>query len=69
MAEPDDDLGIPDFLRIPQDIRNASWLDYKPAKVAAEALERKRWDLPKTMSPEAWALLRSIEEGKLRKNT
>jgi len=55
-----DDFTIPDFLRIPQAERDASWKANPPQRRRTARQARVDWRRPKTWSPEAAAIEREL---------
>jgi hypothetical protein len=57
---------IPDFLIVTAEEaeRRRQWWKNHPPRRRADERKRKqaRFDLPKTMTPEAWAILRQVEK-------
>ena len=64
-----DGLDIPDFLRATPENTAASRAAWKkpPKQRRPAKVKTKAFHLPKTMEPEAWALLRRIEKEKAEK--
>lgn len=58
---------IPAFLIIPQGERAASWKDRKLTTVRSKREKSHGWQYPKTMTPEAWAMVRAAEADRERK--
>ena len=62
----DDPFEIPDFLRLTQEQRNASWKGRKltNAHAAEKAKKKTGWMYPQHMDAAGWALVRAAEAAK-----